>query len=107
MDEKNSVAIKLLPTFEAQQQAMAKGLRRLLILNVPSPIKYLQANLPNKAKLSLYFAPFGKVQELIDDCIAGAVDKLMADFLSAYGEKIFQNSEGFALPQLLYFFFDF
>ena len=30
--------------------------------------------MPNKAKLGLYFNPFGKVLELIDDCIAAGVD---------------------------------
>ncbi len=30
-------------------------LRRLLLLNIPSPIKYLHEKLPNKAKLGLYF----------------------------------------------------
>ena len=47
------------------------------LLNVPSPIKYLQQNLPNKSKLGLYFNPFGKVNDLIDDCIAAAVDSLL------------------------------
>jgi ATP-dependent helicase HrpA len=44
---------------------------------VPSPIKYLQEKLPNKAKLGLYFTPFGKVADLIDDCIACGCDQLM------------------------------
>lgn len=46
---------------------MQQGLRRLLLLNVPSPIKYLHEKLPNKSKLALYFASFGKVLDLIDD----------------------------------------
>jgi ATP-dependent helicase HrpA len=33
------------------------GPRWLVLLNVPSPIKYLQEKLPNKAKLGLYFNP--------------------------------------------------
>ena len=63
---------------------------RLLLLNVPSPIKYLHEKLPNKAKLGLYFTPFGRVLDLIDDCIACAVDKLIADF----GGFVW-NEEGF------------
>ncbi|WP_406667157.1 ATP-dependent RNA helicase HrpA [Gallaecimonas sp. GXIMD1310] len=78
VDEQDSVAIALFDTPEAQQQAMAKGLRRLLLLNVPSPVKYLQESLPNKAKLGLYFNPFGKVGDLIEDCIAAAIDSLIA-----------------------------
>ncbi|XNM83181.1 DUF3418 domain-containing protein [Escherichia coli] len=56
---------------------MWNGLRRLLLLNIPSPIKYLHEKLPNKAKLGLYFNPYGKVLELIDDCISCGVDQLI------------------------------
>lgn len=80
VDEKDSVGIKLFETEFEQAVAMEQGLRRLLLLNVPSPIKYLHEKLPNKSKLGLYFTPFGKVLELIDDCIACAVDKLVQDF---------------------------
>lgn len=80
VDEKDAVGIKLFETEFEQSMAMQQGLRRLLLLNVPSPIKYLHEKLPNKAKLGLYFTPFGRVLDLIDDCIACAVDKLIADF---------------------------
>lgn len=80
VDEKDAVGIKLFETEFEQAVAMQQGLRRLLLLNVPSPIKYLHEKLPNKSKLALYFASFGKVLDLIDDCIACAVDKLIADF---------------------------
>ena len=80
VDEKDAVGIKLFETEFEQSVAMQQGLRRLLLLNVPSPIKYLHEKLPNKAKLGLYFTPFGCVLDLIDDCIACAVDKLIADF---------------------------
>ena len=43
-----------------------------------------------KPKLGLYFTPFGRVLDLIDDCIACAVDKLIADF----GGFVW-NEEGF------------
>ena len=80
VDEKDAVGIKLFETEFEQSVAMQQGLRRLLLLNVPSPIKYLHEKLPNKAKLGLYFTPFGRVLDLIDDCIACAVDKLITDF---------------------------
>ncbi len=80
VDEKEAVGIKLFETEFEQQVAMQQGLRRLLLLNVPSPIKYLHEKLPNKSKLGLYFTPFGRVLDLIDDCIACAVDKLITDF---------------------------
>jgi ATP-dependent helicase HrpA len=78
IDQKDSVAIRLLDTPEQARASSQSGLRRLLLLNLPSPIKYLQDSLPNKAKLGLYFNPFGKVLELIDDCICAAIDSLIA-----------------------------
>lgn len=77
VDERNSVAIKLLDNPMLAEQTTRLGLRRLLLLNIPSPVKYLQESLPNKAKLGLYFNPFGRVLELIDDCIAAGIDKLV------------------------------
>ncbi|KKD62509.1 ATP-dependent helicase HrpA [Grimontia sp. AD028] len=77
VDNKDSVGIKLYETEEEQRQAMQQGQRRLILLNVPSPIKYLHDNLPNKSKLGLYFNPYGRVLDLIDDCIACGVDKLI------------------------------
>jgi ATP-dependent helicase HrpA len=77
IDQKDSVAIRLLDSPEQARATSQAGLRRLLLLNLPSPIKYLQDSLPNKAKLGLYFNPFGKVLELIDDCISAAIDTLI------------------------------
>ena len=44
VDQKDSVAIQLFDSPVAQQTAMWAGQRRLVLLNVPSPIKYLQEN---------------------------------------------------------------
>lgn len=90
VDEKDSVAIRLFDSQHEQQKAMWRGQRRLLLLNIPSPIKYLHEKLPNKAKLGLYFNPYGKVLDLIDDCITCGVDKLIA----GYGGPTWQE-EGF------------
>ena len=79
VDEKDSVAIRLFDSELEQQQAMLSGMRRLLLLNIPSPVKYLHEKLPNKAKLGLYFNPYGKVLDLIDDCISCGIDKLIAE----------------------------
>ncbi|WP_284190524.1 ATP-dependent RNA helicase HrpA [Vibrio zhanjiangensis] len=79
VDAKDSVEIKLFETADEQSLAMQSGQRRLILLNVPSPIKYLHSHLPNKSKLGLYFNPYGKVLDLIDDCIACGVDKLMEE----------------------------
>ncbi len=86
VDKKDSVEIKLFETEQEQLSAMRAGQRRLILLNVPSPIKYLHANLPNKSKLGLYFNPYGKVLDLIDDCIACGVDKLIEERGGMVGE---------------------
>jgi ATP-dependent helicase HrpA len=77
IDNQNSVSIKLVDNQSEQQRLTKLGLRRLLMLNIPSPIKYLHEKLPNKSKLSLYFNSFGNVLILIDDCIACSVDYLI------------------------------
>jgi len=91
VDHKNNVAIELFEQEEHAQHAMLKGISRLILLNIPSPIKYLQEKLPNKAKLGLYFNPFGSISDLLQDCIQGACFYLVQD----YADK---NTEGL-LPQ--------
>ncbi|MEZ9596262.1 ATP-dependent RNA helicase HrpA [Shewanella sp. 10N.261.52.F9] len=77
VDDKTSVSIKLFDDeFEAQKQHRI-GLQRLLLLNIPSPVKHLQKSLPNKAKLAMYFNPFGQVNILIDDILSAAVQQLL------------------------------
>lgn len=63
-----------------EQAALAhqKALRRLLQLQLPSPMRYLQQNLSNKAKLAMYYNPWGKVDALIEDCIQAALDEFIA-----------------------------
>jgi ATP-dependent helicase HrpA len=80
VDQKKSVAIKLFDTPEKALQAHQVGLRRLVKLNIPSPVNYLQNKLPNKAKLGLYFNPFGRISDLISDCIDCGIDSLLMEF---------------------------
>ncbi|QBG34353.1 ATP-dependent RNA helicase HrpA [Litorilituus sediminis] len=84
VDHKNSVAIELFEQEEHAQQAMLKGVSRLILLNIPSPIKYLQQKLPNKAKLGLYFNPFGSINDLLQDCIQGACNHLVQVFINQH-----------------------
>ncbi|QYK06857.1 ATP-dependent RNA helicase HrpA [Shewanella zhangzhouensis] len=77
VDEKDSVAVKLFDDEHQAKKAHARGVRRLLLINIPSPVKHLQQALPNKAKLAMYFNPFGQVQLLIDDIIDAAVAQIL------------------------------
>ncbi len=89
VDEKDSVAIRLFDSHHEQKWMMRAGLRRLLLLNTSSPVKYLHEKLPNKTKLSLYFNPYGSILNLIDDCIACGVDKLVDE----YGGLVWNESD--------------
>ncbi|WP_372870182.1 ATP-dependent RNA helicase HrpA [Shewanella sp.] len=77
VDEKDSVAVQLFDDEHQAAKAHAQGVRRLLLINIPSPVKHLQQALPNKAKLAMYFNPFGQVQLLIDDIIDAAVAQII------------------------------
>jgi ATP-dependent helicase HrpA len=77
VDEGQSVALKLLDTPEEQADAMRLGVRRLLLLNIPSPVKPMLAALDNKQKLALGTNPYGPVPLLFEDCVACAADYLM------------------------------
>ncbi len=78
VDKTNSVSISLFDQPHLAEKAHKEGVRRLVLLNIPSPVKYLQEKLPNKAKLGLYFNPFGQVKHLIDDCIMAGIDHLLS-----------------------------
>ena len=77
VDKNNSVAIELFEQQALAEQAMLTGVSRLILINIPSPIKYLQQKLPNKAKLGLYFNPFGSINDLLEDCILAACQHLV------------------------------
>ncbi|HEX6878399.1 MAG TPA: ATP-dependent RNA helicase HrpA [Nocardioidaceae bacterium] len=64
---------------EAEQDAsMRLGLRRLLVLDVPSPARAIAADLSNAEKLALSASPYPSTQELLEDCVAAAVDEIVA-----------------------------
>ena len=58
---------------------MWQGTRKLLRLNLPSPMKFISRNLNNQSKLTLGRNPHGSVAALLEDCVDCAVDSLIAD----------------------------
>jgi len=79
VDQGDNVAIRTFGTEEEQRRAMWLGVRRMILLNAPSPVKSLQSGLSNQAKLTLANSPHGSVQKLFTDITEAAADKLMAD----------------------------
>jgi ATP-dependent helicase HrpA len=78
VDRGDSVDVRVLETAQAQEQAMWEGTRRLLLLQLPSPLGWVRGKLGNQAKLALSHNPHGGVPALLDDCLACAVDALVA-----------------------------
>jgi ATP-dependent helicase HrpA len=80
VDQGNAVGVRVFETPGEAEIAMRAGLRRLLLLNVASPAKALQRQLPNQTKLALSRNAPGGVSALLDDCLACATDAIVAEF---------------------------
>ncbi|MFF8833736.1 ATP-dependent RNA helicase HrpA [Streptomyces sp. NPDC015131] len=80
VDAGETVSVRLFDTPEEQAQAMRRGTRRLIMLNIPvNPAKFASDRLTNQQKLALSRNPHGSVQALFDDCATAAADRLIAD----------------------------
>jgi ATP-dependent helicase HrpA len=79
VDEGATVGVRVLETPEAQRAAMQAGTRKLLALNVPSPIRHVQGTLGNAARLALAAAPHGSPRAVLEDATVAALEGLMAD----------------------------
>jgi ATP-dependent helicase HrpA len=77
VDEGGSVGIKLLDTPQEQREAMWLGVRRLLLLGIPSPVKLMLNSLDNREKLALGHNPYGSAVALFEDCVVCAADHLL------------------------------
>ncbi|HEY9438855.1 MAG TPA: ATP-dependent RNA helicase HrpA, partial [Streptomyces sp.] len=79
VDQGETVAVRLFDTEAEQQQAMWRGTRRLILLNIPvHPAKFASDKLSNQQKLALSRNPHGSVQALFEDCATAAADRLIA-----------------------------
>ncbi len=79
VDAGSSVAVRVLDSEPVQQEAMWRGTRRLLLLNLPSPRRTADRGLDNRARLALARAPHPSLAALLDDCAGCAVEALMAE----------------------------
>ncbi len=80
---------------EAEQEAsMRLGLRRLLMLAVASPARSIASALGNAEKLTLASSPYSSTQDLLDDCVAAAVDAVVEAHGLVWDEKGFTELSG-------------
>jgi ATP-dependent helicase HrpA len=77
VDRGDTVDLRVLETAQARDIEMWRGTRRLLLLQMPSPLPWVQGRLDNRAKLALGHNPHGSIDALLEDCLACAVDALV------------------------------
>ncbi|WP_233211467.1 ATP-dependent RNA helicase HrpA [Mycobacterium sp. shizuoka-1] len=78
VDAGTAVDLRVFATAAERDAAMTAGLRRLLRLAVPSPVKSLEKSLDPRTRLVLGANPDGSLAALLDDCADAAVDILAA-----------------------------
>ncbi|WP_156762151.1 ATP-dependent RNA helicase HrpA [Microbacterium karelineae] len=78
VDEKTSVAVRVEATADEAARRTRSGLRRLLLLTVPSPVSYIQEHLSAQEKLALAAAPYPSAKAVIEDCRAAVADAAIA-----------------------------
>jgi ATP-dependent helicase HrpA len=77
VDDATSVSVRVFETEAEQERAMWAGTRRLLLIEVPTPIPLLSRRLSNQVKLGLTRYPYSNVPDLLDDCVLAAVDSII------------------------------
>ncbi|OIH94637.1 ATP-dependent RNA helicase HrpA [Curtobacterium sp. MCBA15_001] len=71
---KATVGVQLLATPGDRAVRMPAGVRRLVMLAVPSPVSYIQSHLTAQEKLALAASPYASTTALFDDVLAAVVD---------------------------------
>jgi ATP-dependent helicase HrpA len=78
-DAGNAVDVRLFDTEAEAAASMARGTRRLILLQVPSGVRSIADRLPTTAKLAMSRSPYPSIGALLDDCVACAADQVVAD----------------------------
>lgn len=79
VDRGDCVDLVVLAGEREAEAATRLGVRRLLLLNTSAPWKRVLARLTNAQKLALGNNPHGSVPALLEDCLACAVDAIVAE----------------------------
>ena len=79
VDEGDSVGLRVLPTEAEQALAMWAGTRRLLLLQLGSPLRTLDRSLTNASKLAIAASGHVTASEVYIDAATAAVDQLLLE----------------------------
>ncbi|QYH37254.1 ATP-dependent RNA helicase HrpA [Salinibacterium sp. M195] len=91
VDDGDTVSIRLMSTPYDQAIAHQSGVRRLLLLAIPSPLGYINEHLTGTEKLVLAQSPYRSTNVLFEDCLRACIDSVMGD------REIFAQTEFEAL----------
>jgi len=89
VDEGGTVGVRVLGSPAEQDASHRVGLRRLLLLRLPSPARRLADELSNAEKLALAGSPYPSTAALLDDCVAAAADALVERHGVVWDERRF------------------
>ncbi len=78
VDQKDSVALRIEATAERAARLTHDGVRRLLLLAVPSPSAYVLEHLTAAEKLALATSPYPSAKALIEDARVAVADAVLA-----------------------------
>jgi ATP-dependent helicase HrpA len=77
VDEGSTVGLRVAASAEEQEANHRLGVRRLLLLALPSPVGQMVESLDNHAKLALAASPYPNVRALVEDCVTAAAGELV------------------------------
>jgi ATP-dependent helicase HrpA len=77
VDEGSSVGLGVFGTADEQEARHRLGVRRLLLLELRSPVREVMAGLTTQQKLGLAGSPYASVADLLDDCRAALVQDVV------------------------------
>jgi len=78
IDDEDSVSIRLVATRQEQLDLAWKGLRRLVLLQLPAPGRMLRSLLGGRSGIEGALGPYRDREEWMADCLQAAVDDLMS-----------------------------
>jgi ATP-dependent helicase HrpA len=90
VDEGDSVGLRVFGSASEQEAQHRLGVRRLLLLTTPSPVKAVLDSLDNAQKLGIAGSPYNSVAELLEDCRAAVVQGVVDASPVARDEAAFE-----------------
>ena len=94
-DTGSAVDVRVFETEAEAEASMRLGIRRLLLIAVPSGVRSIAGRLPMNLKMAMSRHPYPGAAALLDDCAAAAADQVIADA----GGPVW-DAEGFAAARL-------